>query len=198
MLKSDVFVFLDNAQIANRGFTNRNKIKINNRDSWLTVPIVRSSGQLINEIKIDNTYDWRRKHWGSLYHAYHKAPFFNRYKTDIEKIYNREWVNIVDLNMEFITLFVGYLGINTKFYKSSELGINTNRTDSLIDICKCLLGSVYISGKGGENYMEYDKFDKADIKIEMMNFDPRSRLSVIDLIFNYGPDSRGELEVKYV
>jgi hypothetical protein len=72
-------------------------------------------------------------------------------------------------------------------------------TERLIDICKQLEGDVYLSGKDGAKYMETKLFENEGIQIIFQDYHhPRYKqlygdfepfLSVIDLLFNCGPDS---------
>jgi len=52
ILKSDVFVFLDDVQYKKNEWQNRNRIKGPNGLVWLTVPVSFNFGDKINEVKI--------------------------------------------------------------------------------------------------------------------------------------------------
>ena len=80
---SDVYVYLDNVQFEKNSFSNRNRIKSAQEPIWLTVPVLLKNHlkKTIKEIQIDNSRDWRRKHWKSIYLNYKKAPYFNRYSS---------------------------------------------------------------------------------------------------------------------
>ena len=45
--KSDIFVFLDDVKFINREWKNRNKIRLGNDYSWLTVPIKKNTKILL-------------------------------------------------------------------------------------------------------------------------------------------------------
>src|SRR5438132_3729045 len=80
---ADVFVFYDDVQYDKHGWRNRNRIKTSMGPRWLTVPVLhRGSVERaipINEIRVDNHGDWRRKHLLTLTQNYGRAPFFARY-----------------------------------------------------------------------------------------------------------------------
>lgn len=61
IIKSDIFVFLDDVQYKKNEWQNRNRIKSATGEIWLTVPVHYEFGQKINEIKIDNTTQWQKK-----------------------------------------------------------------------------------------------------------------------------------------
>ena len=73
---SDVFVYYDDVQMPlGRSFMSRVQLKTAQGVRWLTVPIRRQAGQLINEVEIDETKPWRRDHLGLINDAFRDAPF---------------------------------------------------------------------------------------------------------------------------
>ena len=86
ILESDFFVFLDNAQFQKNGIQNRNKIKNKDGELWLTVPVKRSLDTKINEVEIDNTKNWKKKHLKTIEESYSKSKFYNYYKKEFEEL----------------------------------------------------------------------------------------------------------------
>ena len=82
---------------------------------------------------------------------------------------------------------------------SSELMLREDPTDRLIDICKALGADTYLAGQGGANYMDATRFAENGLKVIMQEFkhpvypqlfkDFKSHLSIVDLLFNCGPES---------
>jgi hypothetical protein len=199
---SDVFVVMDNIQFNKNGWQNRNKIK--NSGSWmyLTIPILQKFQQRIDEVKIDNTQNWRKKHWGSLTHNYAKSPYFNEYKNFFEKIYQREWRFLNDVNYEMLYFFLKALGIKTKIVKASDLKVEGEDSVRLVNICKKLEADTYLSGAYAlEVYLDEKVFNDAGIKVILQDWHcPQYEqqfmeagfipdLSIIDLLFNHGQNS---------
>ena len=105
--KSDVCVLLDNVQFETNSYINRNKIYTPNGEVWLTVPCLtkKHMGKTIQDIKINNNIKWGKKHWMSLYMTYNKTPYFHLYADFLKEMYDRNWVNLVDMlkyQLEFI------------------------------------------------------------------------------------------------
>ena len=84
--------------------------------------------------------------------------------------------------------------------KESELNINGNSTERLVNVCKELGAETYVSGVGGKEYMNEKLFQKNNIKIEYQKFqcptytqifggDFIPNLSIIDLLFHNGSES---------
>ena len=71
---SDTFVILDKVQFEKNSFTNRNKIKTSNGSTWLSIPMEMSehTNKAIKEMSIHNKFNWRQKHWKSIYLNYKK------------------------------------------------------------------------------------------------------------------------------
>lgn len=200
---ADIFIFYDDIQFERRSWQNRNKILQNNGESqWLTIPIIHNGqNEKINEVKIDYSTDWREKHWKSIYYSYCKAPYFKIYESEIKSIYEDKHYTISDFNIFIIKKISELLNINTsKFMLSSEIkGVSGKKTDRLINILENVSGDEYISTIGTKSYLETDKFKAKNINLFWYDYQhPTYRqmkqefmpyLSVIDLLFNVGPDS---------
>ena len=204
--KSGAFVFLDQVQYKEREFQNRNKICAKNKCIWLSVPVISKgkSRQLIGEVKIDNTFPWRRQHLNSLKAWYANTPHFKDYFGFFEAVYSRDWDKLVDLNVHIIKYILSELSISTPIYFESELRISAQSTDRIIALCKKLNADTYLSGAGGKQYLEENKFIEAKIKLAYQSFSHpvyrqhlrpegeefMGQLSILDLLFNEGPNSK--------
>ena len=202
--RSDCFVFLDRVQYKPREFQNRNKIRTKNGWIWLTVPVVSGGRQSIYEAIIDNAFPWKRKHLMSLKSAYSSAAFFADYFPFFEDTYARKWEKLSDLNTHIITYLLEKLNLAKPIDLESGLNITDTRTERIIQICKKLKADTYLSGAGGKDYLEEEKFARAGLKLVYQNFiHPAYRqqftpnndefipyLSILDLLFNEGVKSR--------
>ena len=194
----DVFVFYDDVQFVERSWQRRNKIKVPNGSwVWLSVPVVQTFGQKINEVRTSDHIDWRQKHWTTIKHAYNRAPFYKEYARFLESVYERGWDYLVDLNIELVKSLSIALGITkTSFIRSSELNVDGQKTTRLINVLKKIGASEYVSGPAARDYIETEQFKRESIDLYWYEFShPRypqlygdfvSHLSVIDLLFNAG------------
>jgi len=98
---ADTFVMMDNTQY-DKKFTNRNKIKIPDGWSWLTVPINKEHKFLPNKlVEINNKENWKEMHWKKITRSYTNSKFFKKnYKSFFEEVYNKEWKFLFELNSE--------------------------------------------------------------------------------------------------
>lgn len=211
--KSGCFVFLDNVQYKAREYQNRNKIVTDKGWIWLTVPVIikGQAVQKIRDVKINDSFNWQRKHAKTLENFYNKAPFFKNYVSFLGSVYSSSWEKLADLNIHVIKYLLAEFKINTPLYYESELNISSRKTDRIIDICKKLNADTYLSGIGGRDYLEEDKFIKAGIKLEYQNFNHPvycqcymkgeesflPNMSAVDLLFNEGEKSIDILRGKF-
>ncbi len=202
----DTFVIMDDTQY-DKKFTNRNKIKVPGNWIWLTVPINKKHKFVANKIvEINNEENWQSDHFEKINRSYSNSEFFKKnYKTFFEKIYSKKWDHLFTLNYELIIQLIDWLDIKIEVIKESELNINGNSTDRLVNISKKIGAETYVSGIGGKEYMNEKMFETNNIKIEYQNFkcpiykqvfnsEFIPNLSIIDLLFNIGPKSLSKLK----
>jgi len=204
IIQSDHFVILDNVQFKKNEWQNRNKIRTQNGWQWLTVPVLHHFGQLISEVKINNTSNWRHKHLQALLSSYGKAPYFKKYFPELEELYQKKWELLVDFNLAGIHWLLKTLNIKTPITIVSEMKKIPQTPDlgaeeRLIRITKALTANIYLSGAGGQEYLDQGLFPANQIKLIFQHFEHPiyhqiqgkfiSHLSVLDLMFNEGPHS---------
>jgi len=200
MLRADVFCYLDTVQYKKNEWQNRNRIKTAEGWQWLTVPVTYRYPQKIVEVGIDNTSNWARRHLQALYTNYRRAPFFERYIPLFEAVYSRRWENIAELNLSLIHCLREMLGIGNKAEaRASALDCSEEPTDRLIDICRALGGDTYLAGAGAADYMDVKRFEQSGVRVITQSFEHpvyrqlfrefQPQLSIVDLIFNCGPES---------
>jgi len=199
----DLFVLLDSVQFRKNYFQNRNRIRSATGPIWLSVPVSLKDGhkQPIKDIRINNreARAWRVKTWKSIVQCYRRAPYFEDYAPFFESLYSQDWDLLVDLNCSVIDYVFESLGSKAKRIRSSDLGIHQSKTDLLVEICREVGATSYISGISGKDYLEMDKFSECGIELRFQEFyHPVYKqlyqpfvpcMSVIDLLFNCGPAS---------
>lgn len=201
----DKFVLVDHVQFLKKAFQNRNYIRSKTDRLLMTVPVITKERftQRINEVMINNEEPWPRKHWKSIYLNYQGRPFFKEYKDFFEDLYVKKWERLVDLNISIIRYLMKCFGIEKEIMFSSEHNIIGQKTDMLIDLCKKLGADTYVSGWGGKGYVDVVKFREHNLNHCFVKFiHPTYRqgcepfiynLSAIDLLFNYGQESKAVL-----
>ena len=196
---ADVFCYFEDVQYQAKDWNNRNRIKFSNdKADWLTVPVLRKDyfKRSFLDVKINNQFPWRRKHWRSIESNYSKAPYFDPYCDELKAIYDREWNYLVDLNYEMLLLFLGWLQIKTKIVRMRDYEFKGVKNDLVLDMCKQLGASIYIFGAQGRNYADIDSFHQNQIVPYFQDYRyPAYKqfrgeftpfLSIVDLLFNEG------------
>lgn len=81
----------------------------------LAIPIEKPSadisGYYMRDMRISEHGDWRRIHWGAIFSAYGKTPFFEYIAPDLQALYNRGDHWLIDFNMALHELIVDFLDI---------------------------------------------------------------------------------------
>ncbi len=198
---SDAYCYFDDVQYQIKDFNNRNKIKTAQGPLWITVPVLSEGyrDKKIWQIEINNSIDWRKKHWKSIYLAYKKAPFFGRYADFFEDVYKKEWKYLVALNEYMLKWFLAELKIDVSYTKASELHFNGTKSELVLDMCKKLGATAYIFGKLGEDYADTEVFVREGVRVYFQDYvhpeypqlhgDFAPYMSIIDLLFNCGDKS---------
>ena len=196
------FCLVDSIQFEKKWFQNRNKIRTNSGEIWLTVPVKTHDrfDQNIADVVIDNAVPWRRKHWRTIELSYQRTPYFARYADFFRDAYARDWTMLVDLNEHIIKGVLDFLGIEKEIVRTSSFGTEGQKTDLLIDICRKTGADGYLSGTGGaKSYVDLEKFAQAGLLHEFQRFThpvyPQlhggfvPKIAIIDLLFNVGPEA---------
>jgi hypothetical protein len=205
MACSDVFIYLDDVKYSKNSFHNRNSVKSPNGRALLTVPVLYSgnSEALINEIKVDNTQDWRKTHCKSLQQWYAKAPFFNHYKKQLEELFLGRQEKLIDIVLPYIYFLKQELQIQTPCHRSSELSVTGSRNEKLVNLCKHFGGTGFIVKPGTEDYHPSEEFIPHGIELTHLKYTAmeypqlhgcfEANLSALDYILNCGPTNLKEI-----
>lgn len=200
----DLFVFHDDLQYTKNDWRNRNRIVTPEGLKWLTVPVRYASvSQKIDEVPIDYTQKWAERHLNQLREHYRRAPFYPAYIDGFAAIVRQNFASISELNVALCRWAADILDIHTPMRMSRDLGLCGTKSERLIDLLKKLGGSVYLSGPSAEAYLDLELFRECGIQVEYKSYDypsypqlhpPCGEASILDLIFNVGPDARTYLK----
>ena len=142
----------------------------------LTVPVVKPlPGQVMKDIRISDHGEWRRNHWNALESCYMNSPFFLYYMDDLRPFYERRWEFLIDYNTEITLKLIELTGLKTKL----RLTDTYNKVSQYPD----LRYLVEPSAKPSERIKPYwQVFQSKNGFME--------GLSILDLLFNMGPETR--------
>ena len=194
------FVLLDNVQYKRREWQNRNRIKTAQGVQWLTVPVSGEYLACIDAVAVEEGENWRHKHWETLRRNYHRAPCWEGACASLESLYAARRDLLSEVNGASIAWLREQLGIVTPLHWASQMaGLSEDPTGRLVDICRALGASAYLSGVDGAKYMDLGQFASAGIEVIFQHYEhpayPQlfgefaSHLSALDLVLNCGPQS---------
>lgn len=198
---ADKFIFFDQVQYVPKDWISRNQIRTYDASLMLTVPVLKKGHRQkkIAEIEINNALSWGRKHWRSIEISYRKAPFFKLYSDFFEDVYNKEWRLLADLNYYMLKWYLMTLGINIEIDRAGNYDFTGNKSELVLDMCLNLEADIYIFGELGKDYANSDAFLKKEIipyfqsykhpTYRQIHGDFLPYMSIIDLLFNEGPNS---------
>ncbi len=158
---------------------NRCRVLTANKVDTLTVPLMESRrASPIRDVKIDYGQPWGRRHWGCLQSAYGKSPYFEYYAADFQDIYQKSPIFLFDFNLELLTLCLRFLGWEKEV--AYTLSYQTDVEKTVFDA-----RSLINSRKSQETGLFYQSVPY----YQTFGNDFVPNLSIIDLLFNKGPES---------
>lgn len=199
---SDIFMHCGHLQYQAKSWHSHNFI----RTCELTVPVHKTFGDQINQVTIADER-WRRKHVKSIETAYKGFRFFDDYFPGLKEIIEHDCTLLDTLNRKLIDKILGWLGIQTKIVDSTQWHFDGDAVDKIIAMCKAVGADEYLSNDGASAYIGYAeerRMKEAGITHRWQRFNHPvygqdmkmndGRLSVIDLLFRFGPKARPIIE----
>lgn len=200
ILQSDCFILLDTVQFQKNGMQNRNQIKSASGPVWLTVPVRHDFGQTIRDTQIAEPRALQ-KHLKTIELNYRKSPFFDEVYALLAPVLCEAHSSLCDVNCAMIERQLQYVGYRGKVCKASSLQASGSGSALVLDLCRAVQATTYISGQGGKAYMDLDAFSAANVAVRFQEYAAGEypqmfpaagfvpHLSLIDLLFNVGPES---------
>jgi len=159
-------------------YRNRCLIATANGVQALTVPVEHGDSPLIKDIRLSNHGNWRHLHWNALQSAYGESPFFEYYQDDIRPFFERHWTFLLDFNEE----------IRQKMCELIDIQPNVSYTEGFIPEESPLTSyRTAISPKHPQDDPDFLPKRYYQVYEQKHGFLPN--LSILDLLFNMGPES---------
>ena len=177
LLKSEKIYIETKEHFIKQSVRNRCSILSANGTQVLSIPKERKSADktIITDINISNTQNWQKLHWQALISSYNSSPFFEHYKDQLEEFYRSPQSNLFDFNLRLTKLILSFLQEEKQIHFTSEFDRNFNGVDFRNHKFKNL---------------QMEKYEQ--VFSEKIEF--QSDLSVVDLLFNLGPETTSYLE----
>ena len=157
----------------------RNRYIINSANGPLNqvIPVKRKHNQKtkIQRVGVDYSLNWPEQFWRAIYAAYNNSPFFLFYQDDLRAFFQRRFDTLWALNRESLNLVMDWAGLDKSLFVTGDLKKDYEKTCDL-------------------RYKIHPKHSPV-IKLEPWTqvFDEKygfnPKVSVLDLLFNKGPES---------
>lgn len=169
----DEFVVYDNIEYTKKGWINRNRILVNGKDSYITIPMKKDSDYLdIRDRYLAETWPAERlKMLNRINASYRKAQNFASAYPVVEKIILFDGNNLFAFLLNSLTLLKDYLGIRTSLLLSSEVPVDhkLKAEKKVIEICKARKANIYVNPIGGTTLYRKDYFKAQGIDLFFLN-----------------------------
>ncbi len=166
-------------------YRNRCRILTANGILNLSIPVSKPNGNntKTKDITIINTDRWFTNHWRAINSAYSGSPFFLYYKDDLQEFFSGRYDNLLKFNTELTIVLLNLIGISTTLTYSDSFAI-PGQTNLPVDARYSITPKKEIASKNFEEYTQ--------VFSSKFSFIPN--LSIIDLLFNLGPETKEYLQ----
>ena len=158
----------------------RTNVMTANGVQTLTIPVIKTNGNhtLTKDIEISYKESWQQIHLRCLESAYRKSAYFDYYFPYFEKIYKQKFNTLVELNDFCLKTILKILKAKKDYSFTTDFEKITDENDYRVSLSK------------GTNKIEMKPYYQ--VFADRHGFIPN--LSIVDLLFNEGPNSVSNLQ----
>ncbi len=184
LFRADRAVIETDDNYQKQSYRNRCIIAAANGALALSIPIEKPKElkSKTKEIKIADHGNWQHFHWNAIISAYNSSPFFEYYRDEFSLFYENKTTYLFDLNEQLRTLVCSLLAIDTPISYTSSFIEETNA--DMLDLREAI-----------HPKRDWHKTDNQFVAKPYYQVFAEKRpfienLSIIDLLFNMGNESR--------
>lgn len=167
-------------------YRNRCVILGGNGPISLIVPVINGRGTKvrIKDLKISYEMDWQRNQWRTIFSAYNSSPYFEYYKDEIQPFFEKKSKYLLDFNQSIHENICDLLEIENKSQLTEDFEAVPENT---LNFRETISPKNKIQPDNNFKPIEYTQ-----VFSEKFGFVPN--LSILDLLFNEGPNGYTILE----
>lgn len=180
LIKAKETTFTLESNYQKQTYRNRCSIYGANGKLNLTIPIQhtkRDGHQKDSSVKIMWEENWQMLHWKSLTSAYRSSPFFEFYEDELKEVFFKQPEKLMDFNIGLLKCILSFLEIDFSFSFKEDYSPLSPLEESLINAKK-------------DPTISYPMYQQ----VFATKHGFISHLSIVDLLFNQGPQSIDYLE----
>lgn len=149
----------------------------------LTIPTVKPESPKcpMRDIRISDHGNWRHLHWNAIESAYNSTPFFEYYKDDFHPFYEKRYEFLADFNEELCRLVCELIDLHPNIERTQEY--KSEFTPDEYDFRET------IHPKKDFRLVDPEFTPRPYYQVFEAHHGFRPNLSIIDLLFNMGPES---------
>ncbi len=179
-------IILDQHENYHKGsYRNRAHILSSQGPLVLSVPLEsgKNSQTNIKDVRIEHSDNWQTKHLRSIEACYGKSPYYDYYIHHFRSFFEEGYDRLFELNKAIIDTCMKVLGIEKELILSTEF---TSKSNEYIDLKRDLISPKKKEWSRLEPHFCFPSYDQ--VFSDEVPFAPN--LSILDLIFCYGPEAR--------
>ena len=159
----------------------------------LTFPIVHEGGTHklpVDMVKVDYSTPWLLQHKRAIVSAYRTSAYFEYYQDELFAVLDRKPERLIDLNMSILEFFLEKTGLLVDLRLTDEyVPGNKDGIVTMPDGVECEDLREVIHPKRPNAILQEYGLEKPYFQVFSPKYGFQSDLSVMDLLFNEGPDS---------
>jgi hypothetical protein len=198
--KSNVYMVMDDVQLSDSAYQNRNIfLTSNGKVKYLTISVDRKGylNKKFRELLIADD-EWRQQHRNFILNNYRKHPGFSEVMPKLDLFFESDYATLCEAVVASMKLTMSMFDINTQVILQSQMEYDEKlrKGDLVIDLIKASGADIYLSGCGAREYLDETKFNNGmRLEYDIFNHPVYEQkgasdfvlgLSSLDVLFNLG------------
>jgi WbqC-like protein family len=166
-------------------YTNRCLILGANKVQVLSIPVQRDGEYVpLHQKRISYDQQWQKDHWRGIESAYRSSPYFEYYEHDLEECFEHQPQSLLEWNLKLTDLALKWLKLEVHYTLSDKY---RGPDPDIMD-----LRDAFDSHEKVPQWLQPEPYD------QVFGTDFSPGLSILDLVFNLGPESLGYLKRNFI